>query len=216
MKNIASLVLLIVINSIAHSQEKQIDLKEITVISSPRIELPFSENSRTIQVISKEEIIESPANNVAELLQQVAGIDIRRRGVSGMQADLYIRGGGFDQTLLLIDGIKVEDAQTGHHTMNMALPIEVIERIEIIKGAASRVYGQNAFTGAINIITSKAVENVVSLNIESGSYEQKNASVTISRKYDDQSILLHYSNNSSDGHKSVSYTHLTLPTICSV
>ena len=201
MKNIASLVLLIVINSIAHSQEKQIDLKEITVISSPRIELPFSENSRTIQVISKEEIIESPANNVAELLQQVAGIDIRRRGVSGMQADLYIRGGGFDQTLLLIDGIKVEDAQTGHHTMNMALPIEVIERIEIIKGAASRVYGQNAFTGAINIITSKAVENVVSLNIESGSYEQKNASVTISRKYDDQSILLHYSNNSSDGHK---------------
>ena len=69
MKNIASLVLLIVINSIAHSQEKQIDLKEITVISSPRIELPFSENSRTIQVISKEEIIESPANNVAELFK---------------------------------------------------------------------------------------------------------------------------------------------------
>ena len=51
----------------------------------------------------------------AELLQQVAGIDIRRRGTSGMQADLYIRGGGFDQTLLLIDGIKVEDPQTGHH-----------------------------------------------------------------------------------------------------
>ena len=201
MKNIASLVLLIVINSIAHSQERQIDLKEVTVVSSPRIELPFSENSRTIQVISKEEIIESPANNVAELLQKVAGIDIRRRGVSGMQADLYIRGGGFDQTLLLIDGIKVEDAQTGHHTMNMALPIEVIERIEIIKGSASRVYGQNAFTGAINIITSKSIENIVSLNIESGSYEQKNASVTISRKYDDQSILLHYSNNSSDGHK---------------
>ena len=62
-----------------------------------------------------EEIINSPANNVAELLQQVAGIDIRRRGASGMQADLYIRGGGFDQTLLLIDGIKVEDPQTGHH-----------------------------------------------------------------------------------------------------
>ena len=140
MKNIVSLVFLIAVNVIAHSQETQIDLKEITVVSSPRIELPFSENSKTIQVISKEEIIESPANNVAELLQQVAGIDIRRRGVSGMQADLYIRGGGFDQTLLLIDGIKVEDAQTGHHTMNMALPIEVIERIEIIKGSASRVW----------------------------------------------------------------------------
>lgn len=201
MKNTVSLVLLIAINVIAHSQETQIDLKEITVVSSPRIELPFSENSRTIQVISKEEITESPANNVAELLQQVAGIDIRRRGVSGMQADLYIRGGGFDQTLLLIDGIKVEDAQTGHHTMNMALPIEVIERIEIIKGSASRVYGQNAFSGAINIITSKVAENMVSVSLESGSYKQQNASVTISRKNEDQSVLFHYSNNSSDGHK---------------
>ena len=201
MKNIVSLVLLIAVNVIAHSQETQIDLKEITVVSSPRIELPFSENSRTIQVISKKEIIESPANNVAELLQQVAGIDIRRRGVSGMQADLYIRGGGFDQTLLLIDGIKVEDAQTGHHTMNMALPIEVIERIEIIKGSASRVYGQNAFSGAINIITSKVAENMVSVSLESGSYKQQNASVTISRKNEDQSVLFHYSNNSSDGHK---------------
>ena len=201
MKNIVSLVLIIAVNVIAHSQETQIDLKEITVVSSPRIELPFSENSRTIQVISKEEITESPANNVAELLQQVAGIDIRRRGVSGMQADLYIRGGGFDQTLLLIDGIKVEDAQTGHHTMNMALPIEVIERIEIIKGSASRVYGQNAFSGAINIITSKVAENMVSVSLESGSYKQQNASVTISRKNEDQSMLFHYSNNSSDGHK---------------
>ena len=201
MKNIVSLVFLIAVNVIAHSQETQIDLKEITVVSSPRIELPFSENSKTIQVISKEEIIESPANNVAELLQQVAGIDIRRRGVSGMQADLHIRGGGFDQTLLLIDGIKVEDAQTGHHTMNMALPIEVIERIEIIKGSASRVYGQNAFSGAINIITSKVAENMTSVSLESGSYKQQNASVTINRKNEDQSVLFHYSNNSSDGHK---------------
>ena len=78
-------------------------------ITSTRIELPFKENSRTITVISAASIQESPATNLAELLQQEAGIDIRRQGVNGMQADLYIRGGSFDQTLLLIDGIKVED-----------------------------------------------------------------------------------------------------------
>jgi iron complex outermembrane receptor protein len=201
MKKLLSVILIIAINSIINSQEKQINLEEVTVVSSPRIELELFESSKTVQVVSKEEIINSPANNVAELLQQVAGIDIRRRGTSGMQADLYIRGGGFDQTLLLIDGIKVEDPQTGHHTMNMALPIEVIERIEIIKGAASRIYGQNAFTGAINIITSKVAEDMVSIKLEAGSYEQQNASVTISKKIQDQSVLFHYSNNSSEGHK---------------
>jgi iron complex outermembrane receptor protein len=64
--------------------------------------------------------------NVADALQQIAGIDVRRRGTSGTQADLYIRGGSFDQTLLLVDGFKLDDVQTGHHSMNNS-PIEVIK-----------------------------------------------------------------------------------------
>ena len=72
-------------------------------------------SSRTISIITIEDIKNSPATNLVELLQQEAGVDIRRQGVYGMQSDLYIRGGGFDQTLLLIDGIKSEDPQTGHH-----------------------------------------------------------------------------------------------------
>ena len=127
-------------------------LDSITIKSS-RIDLPFKENSRTISIITSETINESPATNLVELLQQEAGIDVRRQGIYGMQSDLYVRGGGFDQTLLLIDGIKVEDPQTGHHTLNIALPLEVIKRIEIIKGPAARIFGQNAFTGAINIVT---------------------------------------------------------------
>lgn len=175
-------------------------LKEV-VINSSRIDLPFSENSRTITVISSEDIKQSATTNVADLLQQFAGVDIRRRGTAGMQADLYIRGGSFDQTLLLIDGIKVEDAQTGHHTMNMALPIEVIERIEIIKGPAARVFGQNAFTGAINIVTKKNQENMFSLGVQAGSYGQKNAAVTAASNLENSSHLVHVSRNISDGYR---------------
>ena len=136
---------------VQYSLAQTIQSLDSITIKSSRIDLPFKENSRTISIITSETINESPATNLAELLQQEAGIDIRRQGIYGMQSDLYIRGGGFDQTLLLIDGIKVEDPQTGHHTLNIALPLEVIKRIEIIKGPAARIFGQNAFTGAINL-----------------------------------------------------------------
>ena len=182
-------------------EKKEIQALDTILIKSTRIDLPFKENARTIQVISAEFIKNSAATNVADLLQQVAGVDIRRRGSAGSQADLYIRGGGFDQTLLLIDGIKMDDAQTGHHTMNAALPIEVIERIEIIKGPAARVFGQNAFTGAINIVTKSTLANTASVNIEAGSFGQLNGSVTVGKEFENSSIIAHVGILTSDGYR---------------
>ncbi|MFC7446222.1 TonB-dependent receptor plug domain-containing protein [Mesoflavibacter profundi] len=179
-------------------KEQQLDS---VVISSTRIDLPFEENSRTITVISSTDIKNSAATNVADVLQQFAGVDIRRRGTAGSQADLYIRGGGFDQTLLLIDGIKMDDAQTGHHTMNAALPLEVIERIEIIKGPAARVFGQNAFTGAINIVTKNSLKNTVSAKLEAGSFGQFNAGVTVGADLETSSHIVHIDKMTSEGYR---------------
>ena len=185
----------------AQENKKEIELDQVELMSSPRIEVDKGDNSISMLTISNEEIKQSTATNVSELLQQVAGIDIRRRGAEGMQADLYIRGGSFDQTLLLIDGIKVEDPQTGHHTMNMTIPLEVIEKIEIIKGSASRIYGQNAFTGAVNIITKEKIKNDFSIELSNGSFDQKSGGFTIQKELKSSDILFNYSRKESDGYR---------------
>ena len=182
-------------------EKKQVQKLDTILIKSTRIDLPFKDNSRTINIITSEAIENSAVTNVADLLQQVAGVDIRRRGTAGSQADLYIRGGGFDQTLLLIDGIKMDDSQTGHHTMNAALPIEVIERIEIIKGPAARIFGQNAFTGAINIVTKKKLSDTVAVHMEKGSFGQSNGSVTIGKEFENSSVIAHVGILTSDGYR---------------
>ena len=186
--------------SFSQEEQKQEKLEEV-IITSSRIDLPFKENSRTISVITAEDIKLSTATNVSDLLQQFTGVDVRRRGTNGMQSDLYIRGGSFDQTLLLIDGIKVEDAQTGHHTMNMILPLEVIERIEVIKGPGARVFGQNAFTGAINIVTKKSAEKVNAVGYQLGSYKQQNATGTLGKDFKNATLIAHVSVNTSDGYR---------------
>lgn len=188
------------INAQEKSEIETDTLKEV-VVTSARIDLPFKKNSRTINIITQTDIKNSAAVNVADLLQQVAGVDVRRRGTGGSQADLFIRGGGFDQTLLLIDGIKMDDVQTGHHTMNAALPIEVIERIEIVKGPAARVFGQNAFTGAINIVTKKNIENTVSANIETGSFGQLNGNITAGVNLENSSHIVHIGRVTSEGYR---------------
>lgn len=175
-------------------------LKEV-VVSSTRIELPFSENARTLQIISAQDLKTTGALALAEALQQAVGVDIRRRGVLGTQADLYIRGGSFDQTLILIDGIKLDDSQTGHHNLNFLPPLEVIERVEIIKGPAARIFGQNAFTGAINIVTKKEVISQGTVTLGGGSFGQLETGINLSKKTKGGSIFSHFSRTSSDGYR---------------
>ena len=204
MKKVFTL-LIFLISNFSVSQDLSTDLDEVVVLSS-KLDLPFSKNFRTVNIISSEDIKNSPVTNVSDLLQEITGVDVRRRGVGGVQGDLYIRGGGFDQTLLLVDGMKMDDAQTGHHTLNMILPLYLIERIEIIKGPAARIFGQNAFNGAINIVTKEfeGEKRTVNLNLNElsyGSFEQKNISLSTKIIGEKIKSLISYSGNRSDGYR---------------
>ncbi len=179
-----------------------LDIPKIT-ISEKRIDIPFDGYARHINIISRQDIEEMPATNVNELLQYIGGIDVRRRGINGIQADIGIRGGGFNQVLVMIDGISMSDPQTGHHVMNLPISIDNIAKIEIIKGPAARIYGQNAYSGAINIITKKNIDNKTKLkaNTRFSSFNSidlgLNASIPLVNY--SQSISLNTSN--SDGYK---------------
>lgn len=205
-RNLQLMLCLLTCFAISFAQDDSQDLlpeEKLTevVISSSRLEIPLSQNSHSIQIISADQIKQSGATNVVDLFQQVAGVDIRRRGAGATQADLYIRGGTFDQTLLLIDGIKMEDAQTGHHTLNFIPPPEVIQRIEIVKGPAARTFGQNAFTGAINIITKKDIAESISIGLQQGSYDQTNGNIMLGSSNEKTSVIGFASKNTSDGYR---------------
>ncbi|MDG1435134.1 MAG: TonB-dependent receptor [Saprospiraceae bacterium] len=168
-KMLPIIMMLLTISTTAqmNGDSSSIKIDEV-IIQANRLQLPVSENSNTVNIITRQQLENNPVHSVAEALQNVAGLDIRQRGVHGIQADVSLRGGTFDQVLILINGVKMADPQTGHHALNIPLNMDNIERIEILKGPAARIYGANAFAGAINIVTRTPDKAFVNINLEGG------------------------------------------------
>ena len=111
------------------------------------------ETGRNISIIRQEDIRNMPANTLDELLKFIPGIEVQQRGPQGAQSDIVIRGGTFQQVLVVIDGTRLNDPLTGHFNSYIPIHPREIDRIEILKGAASAVFGPDAVGGVIHIIT---------------------------------------------------------------
>ncbi|MGE0078243.1 MAG: TonB-dependent receptor [Bacteroidales bacterium] len=151
------------------SISKNVDINEV-VINANRKASTYSELTRVVRVVSREELGAQQATSLQEILERVASVDIRQRGGQGVQADINFRGGTFDQTLVLLNGVNISDPQTGHHSMNIPISIESIQRIEILQGPGAREFGQGAFAGAINIITEPENQNNIQQSTFVGDY----------------------------------------------
>jgi len=162
-----TIVFLTIINFVKAQSELKYNLDSLIVIAN-RTPSSFSEIGQTVDVININEIKKLPITTVQELLEQSTGIDLQKRGINEVQSDISIRGGTFEQTLILIDGIKLIDPQTGHHNMNLPVSFDQIERIEILKGSGAGIHGANAFSGVINIITKRNFSNNLQFNIQGG------------------------------------------------
>ena len=143
------------------------------IISANRAQT--SDNITNVQIINQEEIENAPVQTIEDLLEYAINVDVRQRGGQGVQADISMRGGTFEQVLVMLNGIKLNDPQTGHHNMDLPVSLEQIERIEVITGGASRIFGNYAYTGAINIITKSEMNN--SITISSGENEFKSTGI---------------------------------------
>ena len=136
---------------IVPKQDRPVELNEV-VVSTTLSGETYAQSTRTVSVITAKEIQELPVANINELLEYVAGVDMRQRGPLDVQADLGIRGGTFDQTLILVNGVRMNNPQTGHHNMNLPVPLALIERIEVVHGGAATAHGIGAMTGVVNIV----------------------------------------------------------------
>ncbi|MCL2416796.1 MAG: TonB-dependent receptor [Bacteroidales bacterium] len=138
----------------------------IQAVSRPMV----SSLSRVVVSFEREDIQRLPVRDIQQLLSHVAGIDLRQRGGKGVQADINIRGGNFDQVMIMLNGINLTDPQTGHHNLNLPIDLSSVYRIEILQGPGARVLGPNASSGAINIITMTADTNLLGARIAVGDH----------------------------------------------
>ena len=143
-------------------EAQQLSLQEVLVVS--RKAEVNSEAYRLITQVSHAEIEALPVQTVADILQYLPGVDVRTRGANGAQADISMRGGTFDQVLVLLNGVPLSDFHTGHYALNIPVSTEMIERVEVLQGTSANLHG--AFSGAINIVTKSSPE--ISLKLTAG------------------------------------------------
>ncbi len=132
---------------------------------------------RHLQVIDSTLLHGAARPEVSEVLRTTSLVDVRQRGPFDVQTDLGLRGGTFDQALVLVDGIPMSDPQTGHHLMDLPVLTDALERVEVLYGGASRVYGAGAFSGAINLVTRVPSDGRGQLTLDGGQYGSYRARV---------------------------------------
>ncbi len=134
------------------SQQNELELDPVTVTASiqPR---NVSQTGRNIISFNGDQFANLPVHSIDELLRYLPGMEVQMRGPMGAQSDIVLRGGTFQQVLVLLDGVRINDPNTGHFSSYIPIAPAEIERIEVLKGASSAIYGSEAVGGVVHIIT---------------------------------------------------------------
>jgi outer membrane cobalamin receptor len=167
----ATLALMLVptVGVLAAQDEPPRQYSETVVVTATADPMVLTELPREVTVLTAGEISNLPVRTVTDLLSYAAGVDVRARGPFGAQADFSMRGSNFSQVAILIDGVRINDAQTAHHNGDIPIPLSAIDRVEIVHGSGSSLHGADAVGGTINIITKRATADP-ELGVSAGSF----------------------------------------------
>ena len=178
-----------------HAQQQPRPLDTIRVAArSPEPALALT---RSTEVIDRAALAKRAGHDLSDILAASLGLDVFRR--SPAQADLSIRGSSFNQIVILVDGVRVSDVQSGHYNLDLAVPMESIERIEILRGGGSTQYGADAIGGVVNIVTRRPGTSAVSAH--GGSFGTAGADLGMAARAGASSLFLSADARRSDGHR---------------
>ncbi len=174
------------------------EIDEVVVVGS-HVPLTEGQTAKMVTVVEREDIAQAAgATSANDLLKTVAAIDVRQRGANGVQTDISMRGGNFDHITFLLNGVNISSPHTGHLSADFPLSAEDIERIEVLSGPASRVYGASAFNGVVNIIT-RQTGGLLTANVGAGSYGYFGANGGVNLRHDCLHTYISGGYNRSDG-----------------
>jgi len=132
-------------------------MPDSVVVTASRVAEAQRFTGRRVNVWTRKDIAQLPVTTVDQLLQVTAGLDVKSRGAFGVQSDLSLRGSTFNGVLLLVDGARVNDPMTGHFLMDLPIPLAEIQRVEVLRGPATALYGPDALGGVVQIFTRTAL-----------------------------------------------------------
>lgn len=156
--------------------------EEQVVVTGTYGAVPLQETDRSISVIDIRQPV-TEYRNWADALQQDSSLDVQQRA-PGTSADLSIRGSTFEESLILVNGLRLNDTQTGHNNLDIPFPFESVSRVEVLKGAGSTLYGSDAMGGAVNFITTAPESSEIRLGAGIGNFgtNLQNGTLALVRK----------------------------------
>lgn len=206
----ATALLLMQGNAFAQSDREQETrtLQEVQIVLSAD---SLQGSSEPAAVLTANDFRQTTIRSIGDLVALLPGVDLRTRGAGDVQGDLSMRGGTFDQMLLLLNGVNLTDAQTGHHTMDIPIDITMVERVELLSPSQLMSRGIVGFCGAVNIVVAEEYRDRLLADVSAGSYGTVNASLLGTKTLGDWTLTATAAYHRSDGHReNTDYRHGSL------